>query len=170
MRPKYEKIKQECEQIKALWAKGYDDAQVRRALGMANSIYETRLKYIARDRFDTNKEFTLLQYQMKKQRRYDQLEAMLKTVKSDEMKLKCIQEMNILDDDFVKMGQSLGIFHTAPQKVAGVFAGVGISADTDIEHIRREFKDIVIENTKKMIRERYTKKKKKRKRNEDSLT
>ena len=158
MRPKYQEIKKECEKIKALWAKGYDDAQVKQVLGMSNSIYETRLKYIARDRFDANKEFTLLQYQIKKQRRYDQLEAILKTTKDDDMKLKCIQEMNILDDAFIKMGQSLGIFHETPKKVAGVFAGIDIPADTNTDHIRQEFKDMVIENTKKMIKDRYMKK------------
>ena len=85
MRPKYDKIKQECEQIKALWAKGFDDAQVKLSLNMSNAVYETRLKYIARDRFATNKEFTLLQYRNKQQRRFDQLEAILESTDNDDM-------------------------------------------------------------------------------------
>jgi len=55
---------------------------------MSSSVYETRLKYIARDRFDTNKEFTLLQYQIKKQRRYDQLEAILKNNQNSRDEIK----------------------------------------------------------------------------------
>ena len=155
MRPKYERIKQECEQIKALWAKGFDDAQVKQSLKMSNSIYETRLKYIARDRFNTNIEFTLLQYQIKKQRRYDQLEAMLESTKNEDMKLKCIQEMNALDDGFVKMGQRLGVFPEAPKKIAGVFASANIGDSTDISDIRKDFQDIVITKTKQLIKDKY---------------
>lgn len=160
MRPKYQEIKKDCEKIKALWAKGWDDAQIRLKLKMSNTIYENRLKYIARDRFDTNKEFTLLQYQIKKQRRYDQLDAILKTAKSDALKLKCIMEMNALDDGFVKMGQRLGVFHEEPKKVAGVFANVDVPADTNTDDIRREFQTIVVKKTKKLIHDKYSGKKK----------
>lgn len=160
MRPKYQEIKKDCEKIKALWAKGWDDAQIRLKLKMSNTIYENRLKYIARDRFDTNKEFTLLQYQIKKQRRYDQLDAILKTAKSDALKLKCIMEMNALDDGFVKMGQRLGVFHEEPKKVAGVFANVDVPADTNTDDVRREFQTIVVKKTKKLIHDKYSGKKK----------
>ena len=155
MRPKYDKIKQECEQIKALWAKGFDDAQVKSSLKMSNAIYETRLKYIARDRFNTNIEFTLLQYQIKKQRRYDQLEAMLESTKNEDMKLKCIQEMNALDDGFVKMGQRLGVFPEAPKKIAGVFANANIGDPVDISDIRQDFQDIVLNKTRQLIKDKY---------------
>ena len=165
-RPKYQKIKKECEQIKALWAKSWDDSQIRQELQMSSSVYETRLKYIARDRFDTNKEFTLLQYQIKKQRRYDQLEAILKTTKTPEMKLKVIQEMNLLDDGFVTMGQRLGVFSEAPKKVAGVFSNtnVDITPDENTDDIREAYQEIVISNTKKMIKNRFLNKKKAKKR------
>lgn len=160
MRPKYQEIKKDCEKIKALWAKGWDDAQIRLKLKMTSKIYENRLKYIAKDRFDTNKEFTLLQYQIKKQRRYDQLEAILNTAKSDDLKLKCIQEMNVLDDSFVKMGQRLGVFHEEPKKVAGVFASVDIPADINTDDVRKEFQTIVVSKTKKLIHDKYSGKKK----------
>jgi len=155
MRPKYDKIKQECEQIKALWAKGFDDAQVKLNLKMSNAVYETRLKYIARDRFVTNKEFTLLQYRNKQQRRFDQLEAILESTDNDDMKLKCIQEMNAMDSGFLKIGQSVGVFPEAPKKVAGVFANANIGDPVDISDIRKDFQDIVLNKTRQLIKDKY---------------
>jgi len=155
MRPKYDKIKQECEQIKALWAKGFDDAQVKLSLKMSNAVYETRLKYIARDRFATNKEFTLLQYRNKQQRRFDQLEAILESTDNDDMKLKCIQEMNAMDSGFLKIGQSVGVFPEAPKKIAGVFANANIGDPVDISDIRKDFQDIVLNKTRQLIKDKY---------------
>jgi DNA-binding cell septation regulator SpoVG len=160
MRPKYQEIKKDCEKIKALWAKGWDDAQIRLKLKMTSTVYENRLKYIAKDRFDTNKEFTLLQYQIKKQRRYDQLEAILSITKDDNLKLKCIQEMNTLDDGFVRMGQRLGVFHEEPKKVAGVVGVVDIPSDINTDDVRKEFQTIVVKKTKKLIHDKYSGKKK----------
>jgi len=75
------------------------------------------------------------------------------------MKLKVIQEMNLLDDGFVTMGQRLGVFSEAPKKVAGVFSNtnVDITPDENTDDIREAYQEIVISNTKKMIKNRFFK-------------
>lgn len=128
-RTKYAQIRQDCSRIKAMWAKGYDDERIRTKLGLTRSKFETRLKYIALDRFDNNRNVVLLQYEVKKQRRYDQLEAIIQTTKDEKLKLECIKEMGVIDDSFITMAQRLGILPEAPKKFAGVVANVNAGGD-----------------------------------------
>lgn len=153
-------IKNQCQRIKQYWSQGWDDDQIRTTLKLTMPQFENRLKWLSRDRFDVNRDVVLLQYESKKQRRYDQLEALSLSTKDDKIKLECIQEMGKIDENFVAMGQRLGIFPEAPKKFAGMLGitPVGYPSDFAIEQassLDESFKKEVINKTQVMLRIRH---------------
>lgn len=153
----YEKILKDCQKIKQFWAEGIDDTTVKAKLSLTSKQYNTRLKYIARDRYNENKELLLLKYEMKMQERYTQLKALMMTTKSEHVRLKCIQEMGDIDEKFIDLGQRLGVFPQATKVTRSEIEAkaMTLGVNVDMSEIPEDFKKRVISNTKQYIRDKH---------------
>jgi hypothetical protein len=138
-----EVVERDCNIIKGLWAKGVPDRSIKETLKLTDKQWRHRLGKIAVDDDITSKAVTWYKYQLVKYSRLrelneirDALAGAVKEVKDDEgnvtgyvgvennlgllrLRAEIVRTMSQIDEEVLKMQQSLGLVHKEAEEFAG---------------------------------------------------